>query len=138
MNFLLDAGVLIGLAGEPDRAREIWRGEKTVEEGRCAISVISMDELLRSCHQEKEEVSRARRMAVIGALADRFEILPVDEQVIRVHAVLRGGMKKSRAGLGHNEGWIAATCLAHSFTLVTNRPGIFRKIGKLPLQNFLI
>lgn len=137
MNVLLDAGVVVALACKPERAPNLWKhGGEAAVEGRCALSAISLDELLRSCDEDSDGAIRARRMAVIGAVVDRFEILPVDETVIRVHAILREGFKKNKGSLGYNEGWIAATCLAHGFTLVTDRHRTFRKIKNLPLRDF--
>jgi len=132
VNLLLDAGVLIALAGDPERAATLWGGE----EGRCAVSVVSVDELLRSGARGVDAPTRARRTAVSGVVAERFEILPVDEAVIRVHATLRDGFKKGMRGLGLNEGWIAATCLAHGFTLVTDRAAAFRPVGHLTIRSW--
>lgn len=130
MNLLLDAGVIIALAGDPGRAATLWDGV----EGRCAVSVVSVDELLRSGARSEDASVRAKRTAVIGVVAERFEILPVDESVIQVHATLRSGIRNGKMRLGSHEGWIAATCLAHGFTLLTDRVNTFRSVGHLTIR----
>lgn len=133
MNYLIDAGVLITMAGAYGRAGALY-GAK---EGRWAVSVVSLDELLRSGMRGLNGPTRAQRTAVVGVVAERFEILPIDEMVIRVHATLRDGLKKSRHSLGFSEGWIAATCLAHGFTLVTDRATVFRSVGQLAINPWM-
>lgn len=128
MNLLIDSGVLIQLGGGVPH----WITRLDQEEGVCAISVVTLDELLRTVASTQRGTPRAKRMAFIQAVAERFEILPIDESVARVHATLREDLGK-RLSLGLHESWIAATCLAHGLALVTDDARDYRCIKGLDI-----
>lgn len=130
MNILLDSGVLIRLAGEmPD-----WVQELDPTDGVCGISVVTLDELLRSVSMSKSGADRARRMAVIEGLAEKFEVFPIDESIARVHAALREGLGRHSRKVGLHQGWLASTCLAHSLMLVTDDSSDYRLIKGLNVR----
>jgi len=130
MNVLLDSGVLVRLAGEmPD-----WVQDLNPTDGVCGISVVTLDELLRSVAMSRAGTDRARRMAFIEGLAEKFEIFPIDESIARVHAALREGLGKRSDTLGLHEGWLASTCLAHSLMLVTDHSVDYRLIKGLSIR----
>ncbi len=130
MNILLDSGVLVRLAGEmPD-----WIQDLKPTDGVCGISVVTLDELLRSVALSAAGTDRARRMAFIEGLADKFEVFPIDESIARVHAALREGLGKKSTKLGLHEGWVASTCLAHSLMLVTDHDVDYRMIKGLNVR----
>ncbi|MEM1156866.1 MAG: PIN domain-containing protein [Verrucomicrobiota bacterium] len=130
MNVLLDSGVLVRLAGEmPD-----WVQGLNPADGVCGISVVTLDELLRSVSLSRAGADRARRMAFIEGLAEKFEIFPIDESIARVHAALREGLGRRSATLGLHEGWLASTCLAHSLMLLTDHSADYRMIRGLNVR----
>jgi len=131
MKCLFDAGVLIRLAGNlPD-----WLEPLTAQQESCAVSVVTLDELLRTVHPESLSAgARARRLAFVEGVARQFEIVPVDEAVVRVHATLVERWEGPHAEMSVHAGWIAATCLAYSLSLVTDRPAIFDPVQGLSLN----
>jgi predicted nucleic acid-binding protein len=132
MNVLLDSGVLVRLAGEmPDWVQDL---NADASEGIFGISVVTLDELLRSVSLSGAGTDRARRMAFIEGLAEKFEVFPIDESIARVHAALREGLGKKSAALGLHEGWLASTCLAHSLVLVTDHSSDYRMIKGLNVR----
>jgi predicted nucleic acid-binding protein len=100
---LIDTSVLAG-AREVGKLAEAW-----------AVSVVTVGELEAGVLIAPDGGSRARRLALLAAVLAEAPALPVDRQV-----AARYGELRSRAGRGpSNDLWIAATALAHDFTLVT-------------------
>ena len=80
-----------------------------------AVSVVTVGELEAGILIAPDETTRARRLALLAAVLAEAPALPVDRQVAARYGELRavGGRPPS------NDLWIAATALAHDFTLIT-------------------
>lgn len=103
MGSLIDTSVLAG-------ARDI--GEIA---GGWAVSVVTVGELEAGVLIARDKSVRARRVALLAAVLAEAPALPIDRQV-----AARYGELRARAGRRpSNDLWIAATALAHDFTLVT-------------------
>jgi tRNA(fMet)-specific endonuclease VapC len=109
-----DAAVLEGLLGEED----------------CAISVITVSELLHGVHRAKGAV-RARRRAFVEHLLGGLQAVPVTEPVARVHAGCWADLAARSDVIGAHDLWIAATALAHGFGVVTRNAAEFQRVPGL-------
>jgi predicted nucleic acid-binding protein len=100
---LIDTSVLAG-------ARDV--GEFT--EG-WAVSVVTVGELEAGILIARDDATRARRVALLAAVLAEAPALPIDR-----HTAVRYGELRANAGRQpSNDLWIAATALAHDFTLIT-------------------
>ncbi|HEV7162807.1 MAG TPA: PIN domain-containing protein [Solirubrobacteraceae bacterium] len=80
-----------------------------------ALSVITVGELEAGVLLAGDETVRARRLSLLAAVLAEAPALPVDR-----HVAARYGELRARAGRRpSNDLWIAATALAHDFTLIT-------------------
>jgi predicted nucleic acid-binding protein len=80
-----------------------------------AVSVVTIGELEAGILIAEEPSARSRRVALLAAVLAEAPALPVDRHVAARYAELRAASGR-RPG---NDLWIAATALAHDFTLVT-------------------
>jgi predicted nucleic acid-binding protein len=100
---LIDTSVLAG-------AREIG-----ALSGGWAVSVVTVGELEAGILIAADTATRARRVALLAAVLAEAPALPIDR-----HIAARYGELRANAGRRpSNDLWIAATALAHDFTLVT-------------------
>jgi predicted nucleic acid-binding protein len=100
---LIDTSVLAG-------ARDI--GE--LSDG-WAVSVVTVGELEAGILIASDDATRARRVALLAAVLGEAPALPIDRHIAARYGELRASAGR-RPG---NDLWIAATALAHDFTLVT-------------------
>ena len=103
MGSLIDTSVLVG-ARDVAEPSDGW-----------AVSVVTVGELEAGVLIARDETTRARRVALLAAVLAEAPALPVDR-----HVAARYGELRACAGRqSSNDLWIAATALAHDFTLVT-------------------
>jgi predicted nucleic acid-binding protein len=104
MTVLVDTSVVVGGVAPP-RSKE-----------RYAVSVVTIGELEAGVLLAKSGRPRADRLARLTALLGQALVLPLDRHVATHYGRLRA---RARERQPHNELWIAATALAHGFTLLT-------------------
>jgi predicted nucleic acid-binding protein len=104
VTLLVDTSVLTGSVAPP----------RTSE--RYTVSVVSVGELEAGVLLAKRGRARAERLARLTAVLAQAIVLPVDRHVATFYGRLRARAKDRKP---HNDLWIAATALAHGFTLVT-------------------
>lgn len=80
-----------------------------------AVSVVTVGELQAGVMIATDEVTRARRLALLAAVLAEAPALPVDRHV----AARYGELRASAGRRPSNDLWIAATALAHDYTLLT-------------------
>lgn len=103
MGSLIDTSVLVG-THDVGELTDDW-----------AISVVTVGELEAGILIAGDEAARARRLALLTAVLAEAPALPIDR-----HVAARYGELRARSGRRpSNDLWIAATALAHDFTLVT-------------------
>lgn len=105
MTLLVDTSVLTGSVA-PTRTSE-----------RYAVSVVSVGELEAGVLLATRGTVRAERLARLTAVLAQATVLPVDRRVATLYGRLRERAKEREP---HNDLWIAATALAHGFTLLTS------------------
>jgi predicted nucleic acid-binding protein len=100
---LLDTSILVAGAGS-NVLSEPW-----------AISMVTVGELEHGVLSATDAAVRARRLAQLAAVLSRAPALAVDRRVAARYGELRNASGRQPS----NDLWIAATALAHDFTLVT-------------------
>jgi predicted nucleic acid-binding protein len=99
---LIDTSVLAG-ARDAGELTDDW-----------AVSVVTVGELEAGI-LIAGDVTRARRVALLAAVLAEAPALPIDRHVAAGYGELRASAGRRPS----NDLWIAATALAHDFTLVT-------------------
>jgi predicted nucleic acid-binding protein len=79
------------------------------------VSVITVGELEAGILIARDETARAGGVALLAAVLAEAPALPVDRQVAASYGELRASADRRPS----NDLWIAATALAHNFTLIT-------------------
>lgn len=102
MTALIDTSVLIG--GIAPDLEEPW-----------AISAITIGELEAGVLLAVEEAARAKRLRLLTAVLAEAPIIDADRNVSARYGELRAASGRRPT----NDLWIAATALAHDFTLIT-------------------
>jgi predicted nucleic acid-binding protein len=95
----------------------VLAGASSIEglETNWAVSVVTVGELEAGVLIAQDEATRARRVALLAAVLSEAPSLPIDRHVAARYGELRAGSGRCPS----NDLWIAATALAHDFTLVT-------------------
>lgn len=101
------------------------------------LSVISASKLLHGVHRAQESAVRARRLAFVESILARFPLLEIDLSVARAHAELWSNLSREGKMIGVHDSWIAATCIAHSLTLITANTREFEQVPGLRLENWM-
>jgi predicted nucleic acid-binding protein len=108
---LADTSIFIGLEGDRvDAAR--------LDGYEWGISVVTLGELRLSVLQAADPESAARRLSTYQ-LAQRFDALPVNEQVSDAWALLVSRLRAAGRKAPINDSWIAATAMVHGVPVVT-------------------
>jgi len=108
---LADTSIFIGLEGDRiDAAR--------LDGYEWGISVVTLGELRLGVLQAADPESAARRLSAYQ-LAQRFDALPVNEQVSDAWALLVSRLRAAGRKAPVNDSWIAATAMAHGVPVVT-------------------
>ena len=90
---------------------------------------MTVSELLHGVHRASG-ARRARRRAFVEHVLAGFEALPITETVARVHADAWADFSRRGEAIGAHDLWIAATALAHGFSVAThNREEFARVLG---------
>ena len=100
------------------------------------ISVITASELLHGVWRANDVNIRQKRSEFVEHILKTFPIMPINLIVARVHAQMWAGLKSQGILIGLHDSWIAATCLAYEYTLVTNNFREFQKIHGLNVESW--
>ena len=101
------------------------------------LVVITASELLHGVVRASDPQIKAKRGAFVEGILVRFPILEIDINVARVHAQIWADLASKGKMIGMNDSWIAATCIAHGYTLVTSNPRDFEKVPGLKCEVWL-
>jgi len=107
---LLDTSVFV--------AREQQRALGKLPEEN-AVSVITLGELRLGVLMTDDPEDRARRLATLTDVERGFEVIPIDEQVIREFARLVAEARRAGGRPTTMDALIAATAVAHGLTIYT-------------------
>jgi predicted nucleic acid-binding protein len=133
MGILIDASILI----EAERRRlDLAARIKGREEEECFISVITASELLHGVWRARHTAIRSRRSAFVEGILERFCLLPIDLTIARIHAQLWADLESKGISAGPHDSWLAASCIAHGYTLVTSDVEDFKRIPGLAVEQW--
>lgn len=128
MALLIDTDLLIDL----ERPGGTLAGAWFLGDEDCAISVITVSELLHGAQRATGSRRRHRSAFVEHLLAD-LRPVPITEVVARVHADIWSDLAEKGSILGAHDLWIAATAMAHGFGLATRNTTEFSRVDGLRL-----
>lgn len=100
------------------------------------LSVISASELLHGVHRATESRIKTRRSAWVEGILLRFPILQIDLATARVHSQIWAELAGQGKIIGPHDLWLAATCIAHGLTIVTNNVREFNRISGLDVESW--
>jgi len=133
MALLIDASILI----EHERGRlDLEEHIRHRQGDEFFLSVITASELLHGVHRAKDRAIRVRRAAFVDAVLDSFPITQIDLNVARTHARIRAELAARGTLIGAHDLWLAATCVARSWTMVTANVREFSHVAGLSLENW--
>jgi len=120
---LIDTDLLIDL----ERAERPEGAEQLLGEEDCAISVITVSELLHGVLRASG-ATRVRRRAFVEHVLVGLQAIPITESVARVHADAWASLSERGALIGAHDLWIAATALAHGLGVATRNAAHFDRV----------
>ena len=126
MALLIDTDLLIDV--ERTGCSEIV--EPLLGEEECAISVITVSELLHGVLRAAGG-TRARRRAFVEHVLAGLQAIPVTEPVARVHADIWADLSERGEPIGAHDLWIAATAVAHDLGVATRNASHFDRVPGL-------
>jgi len=101
-----------------------------------AISTITVHEALRGLYYLYRGDRLDEKLGLAESSLGRFYAIPYTYQVAKRAAELNASLARKGEMLGFADVAIAATALAHGFTLVTRDAKGFRRIEGLRLENY--
>lgn len=135
MAVLIDASVLIGYERVRAGMEQRLAGR---EDEEFFLSVVTASELLHGVHRAKSPDVRARRSAFVEAVLSRFPLLSIDLPTARTHAQLWAELSSTGKLIGPHDLWIAAACVAHGLTLVTENVREFECVPGLAIESWAV
>ena len=91
-----------------------------------SLSVISLSELYEGIYYSRDSIQSEQ--ALKRFLSPEVTILGIDEETCRVFGRERGRLRRAGRSIGDLDVLIAATCLRHDLTLLTNNRGHFERV----------
>ena len=131
MAILIDSSVLISLERGAGDLSSLVRGR---EDEEVFISVITASELLHGVHRARSAKTRARRLAFVEGVLAALPVLDIDVATARSHAQLWSDLEQKGKMIGPHDSWLAATCLARDFTLLTENLREFKRVPGLRVE----
>lgn len=128
--YLLDTNVLSYLLRRPG---DLLPKLAAVGEDALCTSIVVAAELRLGALKKRSAVLERR----VTELLDALEVMPLDGDVDRIYAAVRGRLESSGRTIGGNDYWIAAHALAADCTLVTGNVREFRRVPNLEVENWL-
>ena len=131
MGILIDTDILIEIEKERLSLSDKITGR---EEEQVFLSVITASEVLHGVCRATNPNIGAKRSAFVEGILRRFPLLPIDLPIARQHAQLWANLKVQGNVIGLHDSWIAATCLVHDLTLITNNAREFQRVAGLQVE----
>ena len=127
MTYLIDSDRTIDLLSETEDAVRLW---DTIERAGVAISAITFGEVLEGVYLGRDPESAEQ---TFEQWVRAVQVLPIDEDVARHFARMRGDLGQRGMLIADTDLLIAATALHHDLTLVTRNQRHFGRIPNLRL-----
>jgi tRNA(fMet)-specific endonuclease VapC len=131
MRFMLDTNIVSDLVRNP-QGRVASRFAR-VDEAEICTSIVVVAELRYGAEKKNSSKLRNQLEAVLAGL----EMLSLEPPIDTVYGRLRAELERKGKLIGPNDLLIAAHALAAGLTLVTDNVEEFRRVPKLPVENWL-
>lgn len=130
MGIIIDTNVFIDV--ENGRL-DLSKLDSLAEDDDVYIAAITVSELLAGVHLAKSTELRVQRSAFVEGIIAKIPVLEFDESVARCNAELYAHFLKPRTKTGSNvhDLLIAATCITHGYSVLTNNISDFKKVPGL-------
>ena len=123
MKYLVDTDWVIDHLRDVENVTE--RLEDLAPQG-LSLSVISLSELYEGIYYSRDSIQSEQ--ALKRFLSPEVTILGIDEETCQVFGRERGRLRRAGRSIGDLDVLIAATCLRHDLTLLTNNRGHFERV----------
>lgn len=130
MGLVIDTNFFINVE---NKRLELNKLEEFYEYGDAYIAAVTASELLVGVHLASSIENRIRRSAFVEGILAKIPILEFDEEVARSYAEIYAHFLKPRNKSATNvhDLQIAATALAHGFSVLTSNVTDFNKVPGL-------
>lgn len=128
MGFVIDTSILV------DAERGRVELDDLLQRGESYVSVVTASELFQGGWRAKNDIWKAQRFAYVNRLVSRIPIIRIDLGVAKRHAELVADLASRGTPIGPNDGWIAATCVAHRLSLITTNVREFSRVPGLVIR----
>ena len=99
-----------------------------------ALSAITASELMIGVRRADPPRRRLQREAFVEAILENFPVLPFDLRVARVHAEVSAQLSAAGQTIGDHDMIIAATALAHGYSVLTDNLRDFHRVPGLEVR----
>jgi predicted nucleic acid-binding protein len=133
MGVIFDTSEIISLERKAGSIEEMVGSRRNEP---CAISVITVAELLHGVERADSQARKLSRQAFVERAIDFFPVVPFDTPVARIYARLWASLAAQGILVGTHDLIIAATALSLDFTIITANMRDFGKIEGLRVEKF--
>ena len=131
MGVIIDSSEIITLERNRGDVEALISGRENEPFG---ISVVTVAELLHGVERADTEARRLKRQAFVEKVIELFPIFPFDTPVARIYARIWASLVQKGYTVGAHDLIIAATAIAHDYTVITSNRRDFEKIEGLRLE----
>ena len=129
-NYLLDTNICIELLrGNRDVSRKLI----ALGEGRCALSVITLYELMFGAYYSKR---KEQEVPKVKMFVERFPIIPLTDAAEK-YAAIKTQLRSAGILIDEFDLMIAATALTGDYILATDNIRHFQRIADLKIENWI-
>ena len=128
---MIDTSVFITLER---RGQPIASLTATTSDEPVALAAITASELLTGVLRADSPRRRALREAFVEAILDTLPVVPVDLRVARLHAQIWSHLLDSGQVIGAHDMLIAATAVAHGYSVLTDNVREFQRVPGLEVR----
>lgn len=129
-NYLLDTNICIELLrGNRDVSRKLI----ALGEGRCALSVITLYELMFGAYYSKR---KEQEVPKVKMFVERFPIIPLTDAAEK-YAIIKTQLRSAGILIDEFDLMIAATALTGNYILATDNIKHFQRIADLKIENWI-
>lgn len=131
MGVIIDTSEMIAFERQAGRIEDIVSSRSSEP---CAISVITVAELLHGVERADTEARKLSRQAFVERTIDFFPVIPFDTSIARIYARLWASLASKGNAVDPHDLIIAATALSMDYTLITRNIRDFEKIAGLKIE----
>ena len=131
MGLIVDSSVFIGLERRMQTLDTLFAA---VPEEPLVLSAVTASEILVGIHRADSPERRGRRKTFVEDLLERLPALEFDLTVARIHARLWAELASAGQLIGAHELIIAATAVAHDYTVLTDNLRDFNRVPGLEIR----